>query len=364
MSAARGMRLAIFPMLPSVSAATRTFCERPVPYLADHGIEGRVFMPSGNLAYARLNRSHSRFRVLLAAIYWYGLVAPRRLAQLACALRYDVILIQRSVFRVKSPPILEGLLWLAGKLLRMRIVYHLDDALYTIKPRSYRLRLRFADLILTGNREIAAYAAKVNRSVRLFDGPVDVERYPVRVHECRSAVVIGWVGHAPDLDLLAIVPALAEVCRSRAATIHVVSDRHFSAPELAGALRWHRWDLDREFSLFEEFDIGIAPLTDCEYNRAREAFKIKEYMAAGLPVVCSPVGHNREVVEHGVTGYFARTEEEWLEFLLRLVDDAGLRARLGTAGRRAAIDRYAMTRQAHVLGELLWTIRPNGHRKE
>jgi hypothetical protein len=40
------------------------------------------------------------------------------------------------------------------------------------------------------------------------------------------------------------------------------------------------------------------------------------------------------------------TEDEWMEALLRLVDDPVLRARLGEAGRRTVRERYAAGRSA------------------
>ncbi len=95
------------------------------------------------------------------------------------------------------------------------------------------------------------------------------------------------------------------------------------------------------------------PLEDNEYNRAKEAYKIKEYMAAGLPVVCSPVGHNRVVVEDGVNGLHAATDRDWVRQLSRLVRDAELRASLGAAGRRTVENRYDAARQTARLGTLL-----------
>ena len=98
------------------------------------------------------------------------------------------------------------------------------------------------------------------------------------------------------------------------------------------------------------------PLADTPYNRGKEAFKLKEYMAAGLPVVCSPVGHNCEVVENGVTGLFATTENEWVDALLRLVDDSGLRASMGAEGRRVVAERYSLPEQSERLARFFWAI--------
>jgi glycosyltransferase involved in cell wall biosynthesis len=63
-----------------------------------------------------------------------------------------------------------------------------------------------------------------------------------------------------------------------------------------------------------------------------------EAMAAGLPVVASDVGGNREVVEHGASGFLV----DWTDpraparLVTRLLRDAPLRTRIGEAARRRA----------------------------
>ena len=59
-------------------------------------------------------------------------------------------------------------------------------------------------------------------------------------------------------------------------------------------------------------------------------------MAAGLPVVTSPVGVNADYVEDGRTGFWADTDEEWVEAVRRLAGDGALRGQMGRAGRRRA----------------------------
>ena len=352
------LRVAFFPMLPLVNAATRTFCERPLPFLARDGIEGKLFLPSSDRLHALFNRPAGKLRRPIAALYWYGIVAPRRIAQLVRALGCDVIFVQRSMFRYSSPPLLEVLASaLAGVLLGRRIVYHLDDALYTsVSPWRFRARFRLADWVLTGNQEIASYARRVNPNVVLFPGSLDVSRYPPR--ELRHGGPLVWGGgvHFPHPHCARAGRGLARVCRARDVSVKVVSNEAFEAPELGSRLLWERWAPRREFSLFGDFDIGIMPLADTPYNRGKEAFKLKEYMAAGLPVVCSPVGHNCEVVENGVTGLFATTENEWVDALLRLVDDSGLRASMGAEGRRVVAERYSLPEQSERLARFFWAI--------
>jgi glycosyltransferase involved in cell wall biosynthesis len=61
---------------------------------------------------------------------------------------------------------------------------------------------------------------------------------------------------------------------------------------------------------------------------------ILEYMAAGLPVVATDVGGNRELIDDGHTGFLVRerTPEAFAAPVIRLLRDDEMRARFGRAG--------------------------------
>lgn len=79
-----------------------------------------------------------------------------------------------------------------------------------------------------------------------------------------------------------------------------------------------------------------------------------EAMAAGIPAVVSPVGGLPEVVVDGVSGFFAAPGDvATLQRLLRrLLLDAALRERVGTAARESVRVRCAPERALARLGEL------------
>lgn len=354
------MRVAMLPMMPDGNAATRAFCLRPLSYLRAYGVEGQVFLPSSEALYRRFQRADGRSRRWDAVAYWYGVVGPRRLLHLARALRADVILVQRALGHYAAPPFLELLLWLlAGRLLGRTVLYHCDDALYTVAPAAYyRRRFAAAHWVLTGSAEVARYARRLNPRVWRWEGAVAVERYPVKRHHPCRPVTIGWTGHLAERFLEPLVPVLARVCAERDAHVRVVSERPYAHPLLGARLTWERWTPAREFTLFQDFDIGVMPLADTGYNRGKEAYKLKEYMAAGLPSVCSPVGHNLEVVRHGVTGFFAADAEAWAGYLTCLIDDVALRARMGAAARADAEARFSLAVHSERLAAFLRAVVP------
>jgi glycosyltransferase involved in cell wall biosynthesis len=65
-------------------------------------------------------------------------------------------------------------------------------------------------------------------------------------------------------------------------------------------------------------------------------------MALGIPAVASPVGANKKLIEHNVNGLLASNEDEWVESLTTLIQNAELRHELGMAGRKAVTERYSL----------------------
>jgi glycosyltransferase involved in cell wall biosynthesis len=116
------------------------------------------------------------------------------------------------------------------------------------------------------------------------------------------------------------------------ARLRIVADAAIEVPGLR--VENVPWSLESESRLLAESDIGLAPLPDTPYTRGKCGLKVLEYMAAGLPVVASPVGVNGDYVVPETTGVWATTSEEWIEAVRRLAGDAALRERMGRAGRR------------------------------
>jgi glycosyltransferase involved in cell wall biosynthesis len=77
-------------------------------------------------------------------------------------------------------------------------------------------------------------------------------------------------------------------------------------------------------------------------------------MACGVPVVASAVGVNREIIQDGVNGFLASTEDEFVEKLQRLLTDPDLRRRIAEAGRRTIVERYSLHVHAPTLARILW----------
>jgi len=92
------------------------------------------------------------------------------------------------------------------------------------------------------------------------------------------------------------------------------------------------------------FDVAIAPLGDTPFNRARSNIKLKEYAAAGVPWLASPIGPYGGLGEQ--QGGRLVADEEWEAALEALVVDRGQRVGLGRQGLRWARE-HTIEQHAH-----------------
>ncbi len=77
-------------------------------------------------------------------------------------------------------------------------------------------------------------------------------------------------------------------------------------------------------------DVALLPLADTRFNRAKSDLKFVECAARGTAVLASEVVYG-DSIEDGVSGLLYRTPEAFEAQLVRLLDDAGLRAALARA---------------------------------
>jgi SAM-dependent methyltransferase/glycosyltransferase involved in cell wall biosynthesis len=91
-----------------------------------------------------------------------------------------------------------------------------------------------------------------------------------------------------------------------------------------------------------DLDIGIAPLRDHNFNRAKSNLRWLEYSALSLPTVASKVRPFSECINSGLNGILCSTKQEWYAQLKRLIQDKDERVRLGNMGRSSVFKDFNM----------------------
>lgn len=116
------------------------------------------------------------------------------------------------------------------------------------------------------------------------------------------------------------------------------------------------WRPDTELDDLRKIDIGIMPLPDDSWSKGKCGLKALQFMALGIPTVCSPVGVNTEIIQQGQNGFVATSEDEWIDTLATLLRSPELRTRIGTAGRTTVEKKYSAIVQAPRVYDVLKSV--------
>ena len=212
-----------------------------------------------------------------------------------------------------------------------------------------------AELVIAGNYYLRDYALQAGAGrVEVVPTVVDADASaPKAKHDSDRTVTIGWVGTPGTWQdcVLPFLPDIQNALSGLDARLMAVGAGR-SADQLLG-LTTRAWSEDREVADIQAMDIGIMPLPDTPWMRGKCGYKLSQYMACGLPVVASPVGVNRDIVDHGVNGFLAETPAEWTEALRALVTDAALRQRMGAKARALVENQYSLGVQGPHIAKLL-----------
>lgn len=207
----------------------------------------------------------------------------------------------------------------------------------------YRYLIRQADHVVTSSPSLNERCKEINRyrACTYISSSVDAGRFkPAGRYSNEGIVTIGWTGtfsSRPYLDLLR--PVLQKLASERRFRLRVIGNFDYELPGVD--LEVIRWTAEREIEDLQGIDIGLYPLPMDDWVSGKSGLKAIQYMMMGLPCVATDVGTTPLIIRDGENGLLARTENDWLSALCRLLDDPDLRRRLGEAARRDAVAKYS-----------------------
>lgn len=301
-------------------AASRYRVLQYIPYLQERGVEAEVSTyPRGIWGYLNLLKK-----------LWI----------------YDVLFLQRKRL---NPPFLQ--------LVRHKakgIVYDFDDAVMyhnstasspysRTRQRRFARIIRAADHVIAGNTFLKDQAARYTERVTVIPTAIDRKRYRLKDYsERKEKVTIGWIGDHGSIHYLERMRSVFEELGKRYPHLElkIICDTFFDCAHIPVIKK--RWSQEEEVEDLMGLDIGVMPLLDDPWSWGKCGLKILQYYGVGVPVVCTPVGVNRDVVQDGVNGFWAMTHEEWVERLSCLIEDPALRQRMGLLGRERVWEEYSV----------------------
>jgi glycosyltransferase involved in cell wall biosynthesis len=208
--------------------------------------------------------------------------------------------------------------------------------------------LRNAVLTVTANDTLYEWArVQGARKLLLLPTVVNLDHYIVSP-EPGETFTIGWIGTPLTATYLdEIAEPLRQLAREAPLRLLIIGAPDKTIP---GVDCVHLpWSEATEAQSIGQCHAGIMPLPDTDWAWGKSGYKLIQYMAMGRPAVASAIGANRQIIEHGRTGYLASTSEDWLVCLRALRDDPGARRAMGAASRQRVEQNFSLQVTAPIL---------------
>lgn len=182
------------------------------------------------------------------------------------------------------------------------------------------------------------------KKVIVFEEPIQTSRFNKIYGKRDEKPTVLWNGNPYNLEHIAMVlGVLRRVNRITPFRFRFICTTPPPSDFSQGLdLEYQKYDPVREAQQISGSWLGLAPMPDTGHNRCKGAYKVKTYLAAGLPVIASPVGFQKQLITDGRgVGFFPETTTDWERALLSLLQNPDLSLRMGERAKLYAAQRFS-----------------------
>jgi len=206
--------------------------------------------------------------------------------------------------------------------------HEISDAKSVIK-----ITMEIADLVTCTTKYLAKQIEPINKNVKVLPNYLDLEFWDVNKYKNNSNKIrIGWAGSITHLnDLEYIVDPLKKFMDKYPSQLIFVGETRIKdyfkgyPVECVLGVPFEVWPT-RLAGL--RLDIGLAPLLDTPFNRAKSNIKWLEYAINKIPAIYSPTVYKRVDFEPHL-GMIAEDKDHWYRCLEHLVTYPERRKEIG-----------------------------------
>ena len=256
-----------------------------------------------------------------------------------------------------------------------RLIYDFDDlvpfsrhnnAMNRKKERRFRAIVSKADVVIGYNNFLSNFTYQYGaRKGVVIPNAIDLSRWHPKLYDNADPVrkvTLGWTGTDAHLGSISSLHNVWKRLAERFSNMEmkVLCNGSFALEGVP--LNCKTFSVEDEPQDVAGFDIGIMPSKADLWYQAKTPLKVLIYFACGLPVVASPVGSSiRELVIDGVNGFLAGSEDEWVDKLSMLIEDVGLRRRLGGNARKMIEEKFSLEKVLGLYKELFESVMNGGN---
>lgn len=251
-----------------------------------------------------------------------------------------------------------------------KLILEVDDAVMQVpktnplyeyfqsKQHEFEEYFRHADLITVSTPYLKEFYSHYNRNVVVVPNCIDTRIWkcgPPAPPEVRLPLKILFSGTPSHVeDFMVLGGAIRRILEEFPNEVELIIWGNM-IPELSGhpRVRFIEHYVEDYASyattlMSLKADIGIVPLKENDFNRAKSAIKWLEYSACGIAGIFSNVGEYGSVVSHGKTGLIVENNEtDWYGAIRELIVNRQLRSGIARNAYNDVMSRHTVAHNAH-----------------
>lgn len=224
-----------------------------------------------------------------------------------------------------------------------KYILNFDDNVwtkYSNKPwlnGKYDRLIKNAAGVIAANEYLYEKIKRNNSNVIKIPTVIDLDAYQKDYPKFEKFTII-WIGTPVTYKyVLQFADTFRQMAKELDFELLILSSTTLEQNRIPGVnMRFVDWHSEIEAEYLIRSHIGIMPLTDDDFSRGKSAFKIIQYLGAGLPVIASPVGENCNVIRSGENGFLADSSAEWIDAAKKLSFDNDLYSRIVAAAKKSS----------------------------
>ena len=208
--------------------------------------------------------------------------------------------------------------------------------------------LKISDRVIVSTDYLGKLYRDFNKNIKLIPNGIDFKIWDNLIEKKRKhkRIRIGWSGastHSADIKF--IYPVIIKVLEKypnvefffQGGFPPFLQKQH---DRLYTIVKWKNMYEYPQFFKDLQYDIGIAPLLDNNFNRAKSNLKWLEYSVLKIPTIASSVEPFKKSIIQGKTGFLCNELNEWEEAFDILIKDAQKRKEIGENAYREIKEKF------------------------
>ena len=234
-----------------------------------------------------------------------------------------------------------------AKFTGAKLVLDLDDDPFTVDKNHpqyeyhkkheemSRVQIEQADHIIVSTEPLKKVVQKYNKKVTVIPNAIDTKIWDSCAKDVRTdgRIRLGWIGSASHLADRKVIQKAIQIIQKKYDNVDfyhagmcITNNKGKREVSFKGTKGYEEYP---QFLVDLDLDIAIAPIKDTPFNRSKSNIKWLEHSMLGTPMVLSDVRPYSDSVTHGVDGYLAKNQTDWVKYLSMLVESKELREKIG-----------------------------------